>query len=166
MDIFSKRKFYIRVIFFLVVLNLFTVGFFIWKNIYHHEPLLFPKNEAYKNVTGILKRELNLNNSQVSKLNDIRELYYLKEIDLKKIIKGYKDEMNEEMFSKHSDEKKVLALAKQISDGEYQMELLRFEQAKELKSICSAAQQEKMENLVKEIRDYFRPDNQQIKRKV
>lgn len=40
------------------------------------------------------------------------------------------------------------------------MELLRFEQAKEMKLICNAEQQEKFEKLVKEIRDYFRPDNQ------
>lgn len=44
------------------------------------------------------------------------------------------------------------------------MELLRFEQAKELKSICNDKQQEKFEKLVKEIRDYFRPDNQPTNR--
>ena len=64
------------------------------------------------------------------------------------------------MFNKNTDETKIKLLAKQIADAEYQMELLRFEQAKELKLICNAEQQEKFEKLVKEIRDYFRPDNQ------
>jgi Spy/CpxP family protein refolding chaperone len=164
MDIFSQKKFLTRVILFLVMLNLLSVGFFVWKSVYHHEPLLFLKNEDYKNVSGILKKELNLDEKQVSELNEIRERYYLKEIDLKKTIKDFKDEMNEKMFNKNTDETKIKILAKQIADSEYQMELLRFEQAKELKSICNAEQQEKFEKLVKEIRDYFRPDNQPNKR--
>ena len=118
------------------------------------------KNEDYKNVSRILKKELNLSEKQDSKLIELRESYYLKEIDLKKTIKDYKDEMNEKMFNKNTDEIKIKLLAKQIADAEYQMELLRFEQAKELKLICNAEQQEKFEKLVKEIRDYFRPDNQ------
>lgn len=159
MDIFSQKKFLTRIILFLVMLNLISVSFFIWKSIYN-EPLLFPKNEDYKNVSRILKRELNLSEKQDSKLIELRESYYLKEIDLKKTIKDYKDEMNEKMFNKNTDEIKIKLLAKQIADAEYQMELLRFEQAKELKLICNAEQQEKFEKLVKEIRDYFRPDNQ------
>lgn len=160
MDIFSQKKFLTRIIVFLLMLNLISVGFFVWKSIYLHESLLFPKNGDYKNVSGILKKELNLNEKQVSKLIQIREHYYLKEIDLKKTIKEYKDEMNEKMFNKNTDEIKIKLLAKQIANAEYQMELLRFEQAKELKLICNAEQQEKFEKLVKEIRDYFRPDNQ------
>lgn len=164
MDIFSQKRFLTRIILFLVILNLISVGFFVWKSIYHQGPLLFPKNEEYKNVSGILKKELNLSENQVSKLDEIREHYYLKEIDLKKAIKDYKDEMNEKMFNKNTDEIKIKLLARQIADAEYQMELLRFEQAKELKSICNAEQQEKFEKLVKEIRDYFRPDNQPTNR--
>jgi len=159
MDIFSQKKFLTRIILFLVMLNLISVSFFIWKSIYNL-PLLFSKNEDYKNVSRILKRELNLSEKQDSKLIELRESYYLKEIDLKKTIKDYKDEMNEKMFNKNTDETKIKLLAKQIADAEYQMELLRFEQAKELKLICNAEQQEKFEKLVKEIRDYFRPDNQ------
>jgi len=164
MDFFSQKMFFIRAIFFLVILNLITVGFLLWKSLYSHEPLLFPKNETYKNITGVLQKELKLNDYQVNKLNQIREHYYFKEIILKRKIKNFKDEMNIEMFNSSSDDAKIISLAKQIADGEYQMELLRYKQAKELKSICTSAQQEKMESLVKEIRDYFRPDNQPTKR--
>ena len=80
MDVFSQKKFLTRIILFLVMLNLISVSFFVWKSIYN-EPLLFPKNENYKNVSRILKKELNLNEKQVSKLIQIREHYYLKEID-------------------------------------------------------------------------------------
>ena len=34
----------------------------------------------------------------------------------------------------------------------------RYEQAKELKKICTPEQMEKFETLVLEIRDYFKPD--------
>ena len=115
-------------------------------------------------MSGILKKELQLNEKQAQQFNTIREDYYIKEITLKQKIKDNKDEMNVEMYNKHSDENKILSLARQTSNFEYEMELLRYRQAKELKLVCTPEQQEKFEVLVKEIRDYFRPDNQPMKR--
>lgn len=165
MDIFRKQKIVSRTIIILVLLNILLISFLFWKEMKpKREPLLFPKNEIYKDVSLILKNELNLNEKQVSNLDEIRKRYYLVEIDLKRKIKDYKDEMNEEMFNKNTDENKIIRLAKQISSFEYQMEMIRYCQAKELKSVCTPEQQEKFETLVKEIRDYFRPDNQPNKR--
>jgi hypothetical protein len=165
MDIFRKQKIVSRTIIILVLLNILLISFLFWKEMKpKREPLLFSKNESYKDVSIILKNELNLNKKQVSNLDEIRERYYLEEIDLKRKIKNYKDEMNEEMFNKNTDEDKIIRLAKQISSFEYQMEMIRYCQAKELKSVCTPEQQEKFETLVKEIRDYFRPDNQPNKR--
>jgi hypothetical protein len=67
--------------------------------------------------------------------------------------------MNAIMFNKVSDENYLKQLAHRIAGNQEAMELLRIEQAKELKTICNEEQQAKFENLVKEIRDYFRPDN-------
>jgi protein CpxP len=165
MDIFRKQKIVSRTIIILILLNIFLISFLFWKQMKpNREPLLFPKNETYKDLSIILKKELNLNEKQVSNLDEIRERYYLEEIDLKRKIKNYKDEMNKEMFNKNTDENKIIRLAKQISSFEYQMEMIRYCQAKELKSVCTPEQQEKFETLVKEIRDYFRPDNQPNKR--
>jgi hypothetical protein len=72
--------------------------------------------------------------------------------------------MNVAMFNKVTDDALIQFLAIKISQNEYQMEMLRYEQAKELKSVCSPKQQEQFEHLVIEIRDYFRPDNQPKKR--
>ena len=66
--------------------------------------------------------------------------------------------MNAAMFNKTIDEETVKALAQRISDNDYEMEMMRFEQAKEFKSICNDEQLEKFEGLVKEIRDYFKPE--------
>ncbi|WP_264520181.1 Spy/CpxP family protein refolding chaperone [Flavobacterium sp. N1994] len=165
MDIFSQHKVLTRTIAILVLLNLALVSFFVWKELKpRHEPLLFPKNEKYKDVSGILKQELELNNQQVKQFDAIREDYFNKEIQLKQTIKDDKDAMNQEMFNKETNESTIMMLAKRIASNEYKMELLRYSQAKELKAICSPQQQERFESLVKEIRDYFRPDNQPIKR--
>ena len=165
MDIFKQQKYLKRTILILVLINIVLISFFVWREIKpHHTPLLFPQNEAYHDVSTILKRELNLNQNQVSKLNEIRERYYLKEIDLKKKIKDLKDSMNDEMFKNDSHDIKIITLAEEISINEYKMEMLRYNQAKELKSICTPQQQLRFEALVKEIRDYFRPDNQPTKR--
>lgn len=165
MDIFKQQKYLKRTILILVLINIGLISFFVWRELKpNHKPLLFPKNEAYHDVSTILKKELNLNQSQVSKLNEIRERYYLKEIDLKKKIKDLKDSMNDEMFNKDSHDLKIIALAEEISVNEYKIEMLRYSQAKELKSICTPQQQLRFEALVKEIRDYFRPDNQPTNR--
>lgn len=165
MDIFAKQKLLIRAIVVLVILNIGLIGFFIFKEMKpDHKPLLFPKNEAYKDVSGILKTELNLSNEQVIQFDEIRKRNFEKQAALKEIIRGDKDAMNEEMFTKKSDESKIKLLAKQIAENEYQMELLRYSQAKELKAVCNDKQLDKFENLVLEIRDYFKPDNQPTKR--
>ena len=164
MDIFTKQKLLIRIIVFLIVLNLGSISFFIWRDLKHKEPLLFPKNEDYKDVTSVLKKELNLSDNQVLQFDEIRKRNFEKQSVLKKIIRDDKDAMNSEMFNVKTDETKIEMLAIRISDNEYKMEMLRFDQAKELKAVCNKKQLEKFENLVKEIRDYFRPDNQPNKR--
>lgn len=161
MDIFSQNKLLIRTILVLVVLNLGSICFFTVKEIRsHREPLLFPKNEAYKDVSKILKKELDLTNNQVIQFDEIRKRNFEKQSELKKIIRDQKDAMNIEMFNKNSDDDKIKLLARQISENDYKMELLRYYQAKELKAVCNETQQEKFQDLVIEIRDYFRPDNQ------
>jgi Spy/CpxP family protein refolding chaperone len=130
----------------------------------HREPLMFPKNEAYKDVSKILKKELDLTNEQVLQFDEIRKRNFEKQAILKKIIRDYKDAMNMEMFNKNSNDDKIKSLARQVSENEYKMELLRYYQAKELKAVCKPEQLDKFQDLVIEIRDYFRPDNQPKKR--
>jgi len=164
MDIFRQQKYLMRTVIILVLLNIALIGFFVWKELKPHHKSMYLNNKDYKDVSGVLKKELQLNEKQVQQFNSIREDYNKQEIALKEKIKANKDLMNEEMFNKITDENKIMTLAKQTSAFEYQMEMLRYSQAKELKLICTAEQQEKFEALVKEIRDFFRPDNQPKKR--
>jgi hypothetical protein len=63
------------------------------------------------------------------------------------------------MFSKNANDSNLKQWATDIANAENKMEMLRIEQANQLRSICNPAQLEKFEILVKEIRDYLKPDN-------
>jgi Spy/CpxP family protein refolding chaperone len=104
-----------------------------------------------------LKEELQLSPKQVSQLIDLREDFFLKESKLKKVIKSQRDSMNELMFNAQTDTGLVKAIAKRVSENEFKMEMLRFDQAKTLKTICTPLQMKKFEVLVIDIRDYFKP---------
>jgi len=163
MDIFAQKNLFKRILVVLALLNLVLLIFIFFNNS-KHQSLLFPKKEAYKDVSGILKKELNLTDEQALKVQKLRDSYYLKEQELEKFNKSQKDSMNVFMFSKNSDDSLIIKLAKSISANGYQRELLRYKQAKDLKEICTAEQQEHLSEIVKEVRDYFRPDNQPIKK--
>jgi ribosome biogenesis GTPase A len=64
------------------------------------------------------------------------------------------------MFNKSINDTLILSLAKRVSQNEYKMELLRFEQAKKFKTLCTPEQLEKFNDLVIEIRDYFKPEKE------
>lgn len=160
MDIFDQKKLLTRIILLLVFLNLVTISLFIWKEIIHERQPNVSDNEGYKAVFSILQKELHLNESQAVQFSTIRGKFFTKESFLNQIIRDQKDSMNVAMFNKSTDASLVYLLAKKIADNEYKMELLRYDQAKELKAICTPEQQERFKNLVFEIRDYFKPENQ------
>ena len=156
MDIFTQKKLLLRIVILLIVLNLFSISVFLWKEFFHKPP---PQEKENKDVSAVLKKELNLTEKQVTQINDLRSGFFDKEKVLGDAISGERDSMNSAMFNKTTDEEIVKGLAKRIADNEYEMELMRFEQAKEFKSICNDEQLEKFEGMVKEIRDFFKPDN-------
>jgi Spy/CpxP family protein refolding chaperone len=170
MDIFKQNKVLLSIIAILAILNLTLIGFIIWSESSHHnesfpnqlQPPHHPmQSEDIREVAEILKNELNLSPNQVEQIRNLRTDFFKKEEDLIKIIRSERDSMNSNMFKKDINEELVKNLAKRVSENEYKMELLRFEQAKQFKSICTPEQLEKFEGLVREIRDYFKPDEHQ-----
>ncbi len=165
MDIFAQKKLLVRLVILLIALNLSSIGFFLWKDFSdRHEPELFPHHNEYRDVSGILQKELNLTDKQVEQIKNLRSDIFEKEKSLATIIRNERDSMNVAMFIKTTNEEEVKTLAKSVADNEYQMELLRIEQAQQLKIICTPEQLGKFQGLVLEIRDYFRPDNQPKKK--
>ena len=161
MEVFTKNKLLVQAVILLVILNIASAGVFLWKGVLNApappgEERVKP--ESIKDVSAILEKELNLTEKQAAGIKKIREDFFAKEKELEKVIRSQRDSMNAAMFSKSTDDALVRSLARRIADGEYAMEILRFEQSKEFKSICTPEQLGKFEKLVKEIRDYFKPE--------
>ncbi len=165
MDIFAERKKLVLLVVVLAIMNVLCIGVFLWQNNRHHKgPELFPNQNDFRDVSSVLQKELQLTDKQVEQIKNLRTDYFEKEKVLATIIRSERDSMNLEMFNKTTKENLIKSLAKEVADNEYKMELMRYEQAKELKAICTLAQLEKFEKIVLEIRDYFRPDNQPKKK--
>jgi periplasmic protein CpxP/Spy len=158
MDIFTQKKLLIRTVALLTALNLLFIGLFLWKDFFRRPPPQGNQNVT-RDVTDILKRELKLTREQSNQMKALRADVFQKEEVLSSIIKRERDSINIIMFNKSTDEELIRSLARSVADNDYKMELLRFEQAQQLKSICSPEQLEKFEDLIIEIRDYFRKDN-------
>jgi hypothetical protein len=62
------------------------------------------------------------------------------------------------MFKQNSDTNFVKAIAHRVAENEYQMELYRIEQSNKMKEIFTKEQLQQLEELVIEIRDYFKPE--------
>ena len=159
MDIFTEKKVLIRIILLLIALNLCMLGFFIRKEFFQRPPRPDQPKEN-KNVSAILEEKLDLNRDQVDQIRRMRASFFEREKIISESIRNERDSMNSVMFNKTTDETLVKSMAKRIADNEYKMEILRYEQAKELKTVCTPEQLEKLESLILDIRDYFKPENQ------
>jgi Spy/CpxP family protein refolding chaperone len=167
MDIFAQNRLLFRFVILLAALNIISMGLLLWKAFsnppFPPPPVVIRAGERHE-VTDILRKELNLTPEQADRMDALRTSYFEKQERVLKSIREERDSMNAEMFNRTTDDNRVLALAKAVSENEYQVEVLRFKQAQELKSICTPDQRAMFERLVREIRDYFRPDNQPQKK--
>lgn len=168
MEIFKQNKLLKITIILLVLFNIITISTIVWKDLIKKPPLR--KNEKRelnknpdikenKDVSAILKEELSLTENQAKQIKKLRMEFFEKERVLAFKIREGRDSMNMLMYNKITDEEQIKSIAKRITENEYNMELLRYEQSKGFKSICTPEQLEKFEKLVKEIRDYFKPED-------
>ena len=155
MDIFSKNKFLVRVIFVLIFLNLFSTGY-LWHNMKKRPNRDQPRQEKV-NTTNLLKDKLHLTEQQVKEINRIRDDFTKKEEKLILMIKAQRDSMNIAMFNETSDNAYLKRIARQLVENQYQMELYRIEQAQQFKNVCTKEQLTDFQNLVIDIRDFFQP---------
>jgi Spy/CpxP family protein refolding chaperone len=156
MDVLKQNKLLFKLIIFLVLMNVAIVVFLVVPK--PHEQFDGRRPDRNINeISGVLKDELQLTPKQIDQLKTLREDFFMKESKLRKIIKSQRDSMNEFMFNAQTDTVLVKSIAKRVSENEFKMEMLRFEQAKTLKTICTPDQMKKFESLVIDIRDYFKP---------
>lgn len=170
MDIFAEKKLLIRLIIVLALLNMVSIGVFLWKGFSKDKPAAQRerKDDApreRKDVAAVLEEELGLSQTQVEQIQRLRAEFTDKEEVIQQAIRNKRDSMNIEMFNKNTNDDAVKSLARGIADLEYQKEILRYEQSKAFKAICTPEQLSKFEDLVKEIKNYFKPKDQQKKNK-
>lgn len=158
MDIFTQKKWLIRSLVFLAILNISSISFVFWNRISETRGNRHRNDKEVNVIADLLKKELNLSETQTHQLEKIRTDFFEKEQVLAQDIKEKRDSMNMIMFNQDTNDTFIQLLAKLVADGEYQMELLRFQQAQSLKEICTMEQKKKIQYLVIEIRDYFRPE--------
>jgi hypothetical protein len=154
MDVFSRNKFLFRLVITLAAVNLFALGYLWWQVRHNHQP---PPQANIEKLAVILKDKLKLSDKQVLELKRIREDFFQKEEKLSQVIKAQRDSMNTEMFKDKTDTILVKNIAQRVSENEYQMELYRIEQARQLQKLCTREQLKKFNQLVIEIRDYLKP---------
>ena len=157
MDIFSKTRILVKLVWILGLINLCLLVFFGWMFWLRKPGPPHDKPGPQKELSVILKEELGLSAIQVEQLKKVRADFFSREKILSEQTRLKRDSMNMLMFGKNADDAQLKALATGISTNEYEMEVMRIEQAKQLRAICSEVQLNKLENLVKEIRDYLRP---------
>lgn len=157
MDILSQRKLLVRLVVVLSLLNLALLGFFGWEY-FMRSPRKPPKGPDNKELSAVLKKELGLSAAQGDSLQKIRAVFFDREKMLSEATRAKRDSMNQLMFTGNNNDELLKKLAAGVAENEYRMELLRIEQAAQLRNICTTEQLRKLEGLVKEIRDYLRPD--------
>lgn len=156
MDIFSNRRVLKRLMLLLTFLNLILLGLFVWN--YFSAEQSERKEVDRTELFVMLKNELGLTDTQVESLKSIRNAFFEKESILSKDTRAKRDSMNLLMFSAISNDTALKSLAAGVSANEHQMELLRIEQSNQLRTLLNVEQIKKMEKLVREIRDYLKPE--------
>lgn len=141
----------------LILLNIFSIGLFWWERRDRHRVNEPVSSRMKDNSAMILKEKLGLNENQAEALVRLRENYFLKEEQITAIIRSQRDSMNAIMFHPGGDTTILKGIASRVAANEYQIEVLRIEQASKLKVICTEEQLLKFQNIIKEIRDYFQP---------
>jgi Spy/CpxP family protein refolding chaperone len=156
MDIFTRSKILLRIVFVLIFLNLLATGF-LWFNRKEGSTSDRQPKRAKENTNRILKEKLHLTREQEDAFFALRNDFARKEEILNQLIRSQRDSMNLLMFGPETDSTRLLQIARRVAENEYQMELYRIEQAQKLKDICTKEQWAEFQNLVINIRDFFQP---------
>jgi hypothetical protein len=155
MDIFTRNKFLVRIILILIFLNLFTTGYLLWQKKGGREDR--QQKRGNEKSVQFLRGKLHLTREQETAILKLREDFASKEQSIAQLIRSQRDSMNVVMFHSETDSVRLKKIARRVAENEYQMELLRIDQAQQMKNICTDEQLKEFQHLVINIRDFFQP---------
>lgn len=163
MDIFQQNKMLYRLVVVMLIVNVIVIGLLVYFRMDSSGGQTRGGRQkdspTAKQLSLVLKKELDLTDTQTREIERIRQSFFEKERVLAAEIKEKRDSMNLLMFNKEENDRLVVQLARGVAEREFDMELLRMQQAKSFRQVCTPTQLNKLQTLVKEIRDYFKPAN-------
>jgi Spy/CpxP family protein refolding chaperone len=152
MDYFSKNKISLWIIVILVLLNLFTLST-IWYDRFHI-PDRFPRPEGrHQRQDGLkrLERKLNLTADQIKIFESLRQQHFEKMVPLHQEIFSIRRELMDEVIKTEPDTARIRELTSRIGVKETERERNIIEHFTEMRSVCTPAQREKFESLLREL---------------
>ncbi len=109
-----------------------------------------------KGAGALLKEKLDLSDDQLHQMMIIRNDFLKREEEIDLHTRPFRDTLNLLMFNEQKDTVNIKRMANQISKFQYEIEMLRTEQADAFKKICTPAQRAEFRKIVFDIRDYFK----------
>lgn len=158
METQPNRRFYTIVIIILVILNVFSLAS-VWVLYYKtyrlKKDLVYEKKGFYSDrfkppheMNKIIEEELKFDESQLVKFNEIQKKHIAITPMLMDSIRVLKRLLIEEVFNSPSDSAKVNALVNAITLLHQQIELQIVQYTKDLRSICTPSQSEKLKSII------------------
>lgn len=151
MDWLSKQKTYVWLVVILILINLTTLVF-LWMGRPNH-PEMYP--DKLPDTNKFLKNELGLNEEQDKKLKELRHALFDTTGKINEMIWAMKNLIQEESFKEIPDNEKVITIAKEISELEFQGELLRYNHFTQVGKVLTKEQLEKFKKLLGENRKHI-----------
>ena len=146
------KKIYSWIIILLIIINLTTLAF-LWYS-FNRRPVFPPppsREEGREQRINFLKKELNFDDTQGKKLEEIFDKHFKDSHYILDSIKIIKDEISKEILKPNPDNNKIKEFAEKIGLLQVRFELLLSEHFKSIKSLCKPEQINKFEHFLKNI---------------
>jgi hypothetical protein len=163
----NTNKIYSWVIIILIIINIATLGFLIF-SFSKRPPPQFPPPVSGRKDAGdpkdilekFIKTELKFDDYQTTKLGTIMNKHHKERENLLDSLKILKDEIAGEIKSEKPDEAKIKLISQKIGQYQSEIELSRFRNLVEIKSLCNPEQLKLFGELIDNIKTVMPPPEQ------
>jgi len=142
MNYLSKKQLVGFAIIFLVVINIATITTFIYHILSEQDVSLSTINNKEKGV--FLSEELDFNNSQLEKYQEIKNNFHLNSEKLNRLLNEKTIEMFDELSETNSDTSMLNNIAMEIGKLNEKLKKQTINQFLEIESICTDSQKQKL----------------------
>lgn len=163
MDYFTKKRLAIWGVVLLVIMNLASLAT-VWYQQHHPPeflrqpgPRLQDPAQQINQVNAFLRHELQLSDTQAQQFADMQRQHFNRVKAEHDAIRNLRQELFNQLSSSPPDTVKVEKLATAIGDRHRELEILTFQHLIDLKKLCTAKQQQKLNSLFRELLRVMEP---------